>query len=244
MQQQILNLLIDQEEVGWKQVLFDLVESEKMDPWDIDVSLLTQKYIEAVHKMQEHDLKISGKVLLAAAMLLKMKSTYFLDKDIADLDRLMNPEDYIEEEDWENLTEGEKQKRLEKLQYALIPRNPQPRTRKVSIHDLVKALQHALETKKRILAQQRPVPFKIPERKVDIMEVLRDVYHKIVYYSEKEEKALTFTQLLPPRAGKAEKVYTFIPLLHLENLQKVETSQAKPFDEIYVKLVKKNAVSA
>ncbi len=242
MQQQILNLLIEQEDVSWRQMLFDLIESEKMDPWDIDVSLLTQKYIEAVHTMKEHDLKISGKVLLAAAMLLKMKSTYFLDKDIVDLDRLMNPEDYIEEEDWANLTDEEKQKRLEKLQYTLIPRNPQPRTRKVSIHDLVQALQHAMETKKRILAQQRPVPFKIPERKVDIMEVLRDVYHKIVYYTEKEEqKKLTFTQLLPPRAGKQEKVYTFIPLLHLENLQKIETEQPKAFDEIYIKLLKKAA---
>ena len=60
------------------------------------------------------------------------------------------------------------------------------------------------------------------------------------YYSNKDNKeTLSFSQLLPPRAGRIEKVYTFIPLLHLENQQKVETTQEKAFEEIYVKLLKK-----
>jgi chromatin segregation and condensation protein Rec8/ScpA/Scc1 (kleisin family) len=74
---------------------------------------------------------------------------------------------------------------------------------------------------------------------MDIVEVIYDLYHKIMYYSNKQdqpEQKITFTQLLPPQAGKQEKAFTFIPLLHLESLQKVETVQAKPFDEIYITL--------
>ena len=74
------------------------------------------------------------------------------------------------------------------------------------------------------------------------MGIIREMYHKISYYSAKEDgQELSFTKLLPPHAGKKEKVYTFIPLLHLENEKKIETTQKAHFDEIYVKLVGKGS---
>jgi len=183
-------------------------------------------------------LKISGKILLAAALLLRIKSTHFIDKDLAEFDQLLYQQQDEMDENWDNLSEEQKEQRI-KEKYKLIPRNPQPRSRKVSIHDLISALQKAMETKKRILAQQRPVKYVIHKKGMDIVEVIYDLYHKIMYYSNKEENQnskISFTQLLPPQAGKQEKAFTFIPLLHLENLQKVETEQAKPFEEIYITL--------
>ncbi|MBI4151590.1 segregation/condensation protein A [Candidatus Woesearchaeota archaeon] len=239
MQDQIFDLLLKEEEISWKTIIFELVKNEQMDPWDIDISLLTQKYLGAVKVMQEHDLKISGKVLLAAAILLKMKSTHLLDKDITRLDALLNQDEAVPEEDL-LLDDDTHHEKKEKQQFTLIPRNPQPRNRKVSIHDLVNALQQAMATKKRMLERLRPVQFNLPERKVDIVEVIHDVYHKIVYYSQKNEKEkITFSKLLPPRAGRYEKAYTFIPLLHLENQQKIEMEQEKPFAEIHVGLASK-----
>ena len=236
MQEQIFDLLLNQEDVTWKTLLYDLVKTEQMDPWDVNITLLTQKYIAVIKKMQELDLRISGKILLAAAFLLKIKSSHLVDNDFAKLDALLNP-DEGEDDFFEEFINENGQRIRQK--YHLIPKNPQPRNRKVSIHDLVKALQQAMATKRRILNQQRPINFEMPKKGIDILGVIRDLYHKITYYTTKEEgKELTFTKLLPPRAGKKEKVYTFIPLLHLENEQKVETSQKQAFDEIYVKLKK------
>ncbi len=236
MQEQIFDLLLKEEEVSWKTIIYELVKNEQMNPWDIDISLLTQKYMEAIRTMQEHDLKISGKVLLAAAILLKIKSTHLVDKDISRLDALLN-QDELQSEDDQNFLGDSSQARKEKQQFALIPRNPQPRNRKVSVQDLVDALQQAMATKKRMLERIRPIQFNLPERGVDIMEVIHDVYHKIVYYSQRDENnKISFTKLLPPRAGKQEKVYTFLPLLHLEHERKIELEQEKPFAEIYVEL--------
>lgn len=238
MQQQLFNLLLEQEDVTWKTILYDLVKTEQMDPWDINITLLTNKYIRAIKEMQEHDLRFSGKILLAAAFLLKIKSAHLLEHDISNLDALLNQtEELMDEEDlFEDDVDGTTRV---KEKYQLIPRNPQPRSRKVSMNDLIAALQRAMMTKRRILAQQRPVTFDVPSRKVDIMGVIRELYYKIVYYTEKEDSGrLAFSTLLPARAGKREKVYTFVPLLHLENQQKIETSQEKPFEEIYVKLLK------
>ena len=237
MQDQIMDLLMKEEEISWKTIIYDLVKTGEIDPWDVNVTILTQKYIEIIKKLQEHDLKLSGKVLLAAAILLKIKTGHLIDNDISKLDALINqPEDLEEIED--EIYEGVEGHKREKESYTLIPRNPQPRNRKVSVHDLVNALQRAMVSKKRVLEKMRPEKFAIPNRKYDIMEVIHEMTQKISYYSKKDDK-LTFSRLLPPKAGKQEKVYTFIPLLHLENQHKVEMSQKKPFDEIHVKLNKK-----
>jgi segregation and condensation protein A len=238
MQEKIFNLIMEQEEVGWKTILYDLVKSEEMNPWDVNISLITKKYIELVKKMKEHDLKVSGKVLLAAAVLLKIKSNHLIDHDISKLDALLHQGEELVDDDMLEEFEDALHKHREKDKFQLIPRQPQPRSRKVSIHDLVEALQRAMESKRRILAKKRPVKYQMPKRHMDIMEVISDIYHKIVYYSKKDsKKKLTFSQLLPPNASKQEKVFTFLPLLHLENQRRVETEQKKPFEEINVKIL-------
>ncbi len=236
MEQKIFDMLLEEEEISWKAILQDLVKSEQMDPWDIDITLLSQKYIQVIKEMQEHDLKISGKILLAAAFLLKLKCSNLLEKDFVRLDALMSQTENLDELE-EEIFEGADGERRVKEKYQLIPRNPQPRNRKVSIHDLIDALSHAMTTKKRFLEKIRPVKFKLPDRKMDIMEAIRDVYQKLIYYTQKEGKTtITFSRLLPPQSGKEEKVYTFVPLLHLENQHRVEMEQKKAFDEISVTL--------
>ena len=243
MQQKIFDLILKQDDITWRSLLYDLVKTEQMDPWDIDITLLTKKYLETIKKLKETDLKISGKVLLAAAILLKLKSHKLLHEDIEELDRLIAlTEESEDEEFFSEFTEDlftKDQKTLEK-KYRLIPRQPQPRTRKVSIYDLVDALQKAMETKKRHLARQRPLKFEIPKRKFDIMETIRDVYARIKHFFQANQgKSLTFSQLLPTHAQKQDKVYAFIPLLHLENQRKINTNQPRPFGEIFIRLLKK-----
>ncbi|MBI2151223.1 hypothetical protein HYU21_00670, partial [Candidatus Woesearchaeota archaeon] len=193
---------------------------------------------EVIKKLQELDLRISGKILLAAAVLLKIKSNHLIDFDLCNLDRLINQgEEMMEEELYEDLLSN---KTRTKEKFPLIPKNPQPRSRKVSVYDLVQALQEALNSRKKLLVRSQPTKFEMPKRKADIMGIIREMYFRISYYNDKEkDKELTFTRLLPPQAGKKERVYTFIPLLHLENELKIETKQEKPFDEIYVKLLNK-----
>jgi len=241
MEQKIFEIILKEDDTSWRDILLELVKSEGMDPWDVNITHLTQKYLQVVKEMQKHDLKVSGKVLLAAAMLLRFKSTHFIDHDISNLDKLFNQTEELMEEDVE-LSDLSSEEKKARQKYQLIPRNPQPRSRKVSINDLIEALQHAMESKKRILAKMRPVKYDMPKRKMDIMEVIRDLYYKILYYTDKDQKEeLTFTRLLPPRAGKTEKVYTFIPLLHLESQRQIDTRQEKAFDEIHIKLLKKTA---
>ena len=241
MQKHIEKIILEGDEISWKDILQNLVKSEEMDPWDIDLTLLTQKFIHLISKMQEADLRISGKMCLAAAMLLKLKTKHLLEHDIAKLDELLSQSEddeyYDEMGEWDEETRRT-QRQKEKL--PLVPRNPQPRSRKVSIHDLVDALQKAMATRRKKLERDKPAIAAyelMPDSHINALELVIELYNKITYYSKKKNKEeLSFKELLPPKAKKQDKSFTFIPLLQLENEKRIITKQAKPFDEVYVAL--------
>ena len=223
--EKIFEILYNKDEVTWQALLYELIKKEGMNPWDINISLLTKKYIEIIKKLKELDFRISGKVLLAAAILLNMKSNRLLNEDLSELDRMLSePEedaDSIMFEEPPFYPLGEKP--------TLIPRTPQPRKRKVSIFDLVKALEKALEVKqRRVLNSIPPMNVSIPEKKRDITQIIRDVYLRVRSLFT-QQNSLTFSQLVPSSA-KEDKIYTFIPLLHLSN-QRIMLAAKKEVDK-------------
>ncbi len=226
------------DEVTWQSILYELVKTEQMDPWDIDVSILAQKYIEMLRQLKEHDFRVSGKVLLAAAILLKIKSTKLVGEDLSELDRLLiGVEEEMEDMGFEETAEIPK---LDEIP-SLIPRTPQPRKRKVSIFDLVEALERALEVKKRrLLHSIPPLNLEAPKKKRDITQVIRDVYGRIrSFFLGALKDKLTFSKLLPSES-KEDKVYTFIPLLYLAQQNRIELVQETPFSEIQILMKKKS----
>ena len=241
--ERIFNIIFSKaDEVTWQTILYELIKSDQMDPWDIDVSILTNKYIGMIRTLKEHDFRISGKVLLAAAILLKIKSHKLVGEDLTELDKLLiGVEEGMEELGFEETSQIPKLLEIP----ALIPRTPQPRKRKVSIFDLVEALERALEVKKRrLLHSIPPLTLEAPKRKKDITEIIRDVYGRIKgFFFGAMQGKLTFSKLLPSQS-KEDKVHTFIPLLHLAQQNKIELAQETPFGEIEVLLKKKEEQKA
>ncbi len=232
--ERIFQILYNEDEVTWQALLYELVKKEQMNPWDINISLLAKKYIEMIKKLKELDFRISGKVLLAAAILLKIKSNRLLNEDLSELDMLLTQsEEGLSEE--LDLGGNEYYGRSEK--HPLIPRTPQPRKRKVSVFDLVNALEKALEVKKRrVLNSIPPMGIEIPKKTRDITQVIREVYGRIIsFFNRTRQDKITFSQLVPSQA-KEDKIYTFIPLLHLTNQRRVDLEQKEHFGEIEIML--------
>ncbi|HLD43168.1 MAG TPA: segregation/condensation protein A [Candidatus Nanoarchaeia archaeon] len=232
----ILDLLTEKDEVTWQSMIYDLVRTEQMDPWDIDVSKLTKVYIETLKKLQQINFRITGKVVLAAALLLKIKSSRLVGRDIEELDRLFSQAEQ-EEEDffYEDLVDavGEKPKQKESLFF----KTPQPRQRKVSVYDLIEALEQALEVKRRrVLNTIIPKLLDLPEKKRDITLIILELYAKIKELYSRKKGDLLFSELLPSNK-KEDKVLTFVPLLHLTNERKVDLEQKEAFGEIFVKVL-------
>lgn len=242
-QEKIFSMLFDEDEITWQSMIYDLVKTEGMDPWDVDVSLLSVKFLDMLKKLKEMDFRISGKIVLASAILLKIKSNKLLTEDINALDSLIagNQEemDLLDELGMDE--EGTRTRRGKFDGPKLMPKTPQPRKRKVSIYDLVKALEKALEVNyRRPPVIRNKTKARAPQKGIDISSIIKDVYDKVNdHYKGKvsKEKTLSFSQLIPSES-KEDKVFTFIPLLHLENQERVELEQEDHFKEIMISLIK------
>ncbi|HEY9703959.1 MAG TPA: segregation/condensation protein A, partial [Allocoleopsis sp.] len=102
-------------------------------------------------------------------------------------------------------------------------------------------LENALEVENRrnkIKPNTQKVVIKLPEKHFDLGKSMEHIYDKVeTHYKSKKnkDKTLTFDELIAG-GSKHDKVLTFVPLLHLDNLRKVDLEQKKHFDQIHVKI--------
>lgn len=60
----------------WKDILLDLISSNSIDPWNIDLVSLADAFIRRVREMEKMDFVLQANVILAASILLKYKSEF------------------------------------------------------------------------------------------------------------------------------------------------------------------------
>lgn len=243
MQDKIFDIIMNEEEITWQTIIFDLVRTEKMDPWDVNVSLLAKMFLDKLKALKEMDFRVGGKVLLAAAIMLRIKSTRLLDEDMGELDRLITSSEQTEEEFYDEL-EHELTNTADDGEFKIVPRTPQPRKRKVSVYDLVEALNKALEVQHRRPPREIAISqiIKAPENVKEMSLIIAGVYEQIRrFYLGKTGKTLTFSQLIPSDS-KEDKVYTFIPLLHLNHQRRIDLDQTEHFGEIEITLLRMGAM--
>jgi len=228
----VLEILTKEGEITWQNIIYELIKTEQMDPWNIDVSLLSQKYLKIVKDLQGTNFLLSGKVVLASAMLVKIKSSKLLEEDISHLDSILYPSEDIDTFDYLEQVERPK---IEVPGLAI--RSPQARKRRISVQDLVSALERALEVNKRRILRHNALfdmeKMEIPKKEIDISLLISRVFGKIKELFSKN-KPVTFTAILPDNATKKDKITTLLPLLVLDTESKIELMQERPFEEIHI----------
>jgi segregation and condensation protein A len=241
--EQVLDIVLKEDDLNWKDLIMDLVRSEGMDTWDIDVSLLAKRFLELLTELKEMDFRISGKMVLASSLLLKIKSDRLLLDGIAGLDNLINgqqEEEYFPEEGDAFEYEQYDLQQFLNDQKKIVPRTPQPRERKVSVFDLVSALEQALDAdakRHRVMSKTRgeQEEVKAPKKVFDLSQTMESISTKLGKLFIKPTTKIYFHDLTPG-TGKQEMVYTFLPLLHLENARKVDLFQEDHFGPIEVQV--------
>ncbi|MCQ8893725.1 MAG: segregation/condensation protein A [Methanolinea sp.] len=58
------------------EILVQMAEKGEIDPWNIDIVEVTDRFLRELERRKELDLRISGRTLFYAALLLRMKSEY------------------------------------------------------------------------------------------------------------------------------------------------------------------------
>jgi segregation and condensation protein A len=240
MQEKLFNMLFEEDEITWQTMIFELVKSEEMDPWDINLKDLSSRFLIMVKDLKKFDFRISGKVILAAAILLRIKSSKLLDEDITQLNQLIAMTEVDEDDIFEEIDgDYDYNQDITDDKFKLIPRTPQPRKRKVSVFDLVDALNKALDVKKRrkkfVIPKNKLI---VPEKTKDISVIILEIYEQIkLYFKQEKIKTLKFSKLIESD-DRSDKVYTFVPLLYLDNQRKIDLMQESHLEEINICLNK------
>jgi segregation and condensation protein A len=233
-QEEIHDLLFSRE-IEWQDIIYDLINTEQLDPWDIDLVVLTEKYLQRINEMEERDFFVSSKVLLAASFLLRIKSEILLSKYIKSIDDILfGNKTEIKKSSFERIE-------LEDEIPELIPRSPLPRFKKVTLKELLESLNKAIITENRRIKKEivnknalRESSISLPKRKFSIKDKIIEITARLEnHFSSKEEfKRITFTELAGEEREK--RIEHFSPLLHLENQKKIWLDQPAHFQEIHI----------
>jgi segregation and condensation protein A len=241
-QEQLYDMLVSRE-LSWQAILLDLINSEQLDPWNIDLGLLSQKYIQRIRELQEASFFVSSKVLLAATILLRIKSE-ILHSRIKDIDEILFEKKEKPKDELAGLASIFEL--AEEEIPEIYPRTPLPRFRKITLNELMGALDTALKTEHRRI--KRELFFKRAERAlgmavfqkplIDIRKKIQDVYTRIRDFFKKHgTEKMKFSVLAGE--GREERIATFVPILHLDHQNKIMIEQEAPFTEIDITLKKK-----
>ncbi|MBI2452104.1 segregation/condensation protein A [Candidatus Pacearchaeota archaeon] len=231
-QEQIHGLLFG-EQLSWQAIIYDLINTNQLEPWDIDLVLLTNKYLERIRELEEANLFVSSKVLFAASLLLRIKSEILLDRYIPSLDSILFGK---KEEEKKYIQERIE---LDEEIPELVQKTPLPRFRKVTLQELMRALGKAIKTENRrirrsIVLKQREmeVALALPKRRINIRDLIEKIYSKLKKIFSSKEERVAFSEFL--KHNGREKVSTFVPLLHLDYQHKVLLEQENHLDEIWI----------
>lgn len=207
------------------QILLDLARDGKINPWDVDIEKLADIYVNRLLNEEEIDLRASGRALLSASVLLRMKS-----ENPPHNGHSQKQEDELPE----NISLG-----LSELgPLTVIRRSP----RKITLSDLVGNLQKTLEEppreKSEKESQAKKIVRSLDEFNVDIEKKLEDFYERIKLLAS-DDRNLSLSQLLPRRSRK-EMARTLILALFLSKQGKISLHQEEHFGEIYIQLKEKS----
>ncbi|MBI4095386.1 MAG: segregation/condensation protein A [DPANN group archaeon] len=236
MSKEIYDMILQGDDVKWQAIIYDLVRAGKVDPWDLDVSVLAREYLRVLRELKQHNFRLSGKVVLAAAILLKMKTERL---GVEQLLALTNPDEYGDSlpENENDLIDLEEEKHFKKA--SLSARIPGIRKRNVTVFELMDALKKALEVDQRREQKQIDMaelrkPREIILKKVDIFTKIESLWTKIKLFMHKFKKnSVAFSEILPSKEKK-DIIWTLLPLLHLAQHQKVDLRQEEAFKEIFI----------
>ncbi len=248
------------EEVEPVEVLVQLAEDGEIDPWDIDIVAVTDKFLD---RLDEADLRTSGRALFYASVLLRMKGDAMLAED---------EEEEPEPEPWEEAAmgggelpaEGEGPDPFAALESEIDRRLERKRARgmPLTLDELVRDLREAerdnwWKESREYDTSDSPSGFQRGAQELDyraaddmrmddeptaadvtgtqhtedIDEVIDDVYAAVREHYEAGRKEVLYREVADAGGSRVE---TFLGLLFLSHRGRVRLRQDELFGDLWV----------
>lgn len=235
------------------EILVNLAKTGKIDPWNINIVEVTDEYLQILGQLKSQDLKLTGKTLLYAAILLRMKSDKLSGINFLDIE---SSEEEMEGDFLEMEMEEPPPSPLGKIVMAfemldqVIRRRTsvkQPRNRNVTLEDLIRELRkyEEIEKKRRLKEtvekaerrRMRNFSYLSSEEIVELAheEFIEDTILKLKHILERffiGNETISLTEL--ETEGRIDRVSAFIAVLFLSSRGDVDLVQESFYSELYI----------
>ena len=223
-------------------LLLHLIKKSKMEIFDIEISEITNQYINFIKEMEEMNLDIASEYLVMASELIEMKSRKLLPNSKEEDEEVIeeNPEDELKR----RLLEYQKYKEstevfrnLEENRNSYYTKAPESLKQysaeklendgSVGVYDLLDAFQKLLERQEFSKPKDTTITRKelsVKERVVKIRTIL------------KERKRINFVDLFDD-FSKPYVVVTFLSILEMTKNREINLKQDSNFSDIYLERV-------
>jgi len=223
-------------------LLLHLIKEKEMDLENLELSIITEQYLQYIHMMEAAQLEIMSEYLVMAAQLIEMKSRMLLPKEKVTIDddyqedpRVALIRRLVEYKRYKDVIDDIKEQ-YEKRQTMII--KPADNMDEyvvdtssmipdgLEVYDLMKAMQKMFQRK----ALSKPLDTHISRKDISIdqrSDEIRD------FFKHRVNKKVKLDELFD-RADRYYFIVTFLSILVLAKDKEVEIYQNDLFDEIYV----------
>lgn len=219
----VLQLIIEGSD--FQSVLKEIIVEEGLDPWNIDISKLSNSLLSYLAQLKEINFRIPARFILVSAILLRLKSEHLVEEEKAERELEVLNIDNLE---------------------ILDPPISRIPARNITFEELTMVLERVMDKKERKeeikLNREEKIRNLQKIVEMDIEDYGERVFREIARVSKTSFYTLTGKKDL------LESARYFIAILHLANQHKVLIEQPELFEDINIALVGseigQNSVSA
>ena len=220
-------------------LLCHLIDKNKMDIYDINLSEIADQYIEYINKMEKMNLEVTSEFLVMSSTLLYLKSKHLLPKVEDDEEEITEEElirRIIEYKKYKEITQKLKENFLQfsKRYYKLPEQIQLPKQQieeKYTKNVIPEIYEQIIKRNKEKINENASNIQKIAiTDNYTVGEKVKEMYRALIKY-----KKFTFNKLFSlKKHNKNEVVTAFSGLLELSRRNKVKTEQEELFGDIEV----------
>jgi segregation and condensation protein A len=207
------------------EILVNLARNGEIDPWNIDIVEITDKFLRQVEELEKMDLRVSGRTLLYAAILLRMKSNALVEVEEI-------PDDSMDEGDNFEITD-----------YP-VPTLPLRRAsrRPVTLDELLTELKkaEALEEKRLERLRSKKEAYRTTIKEVLSIAHDEDIESRMVKMRNiltglfEKQKYIQFSELAGS-LDRAGRIMAYLALLFLATKEEIWLEQEELFGELFIR---------
>jgi segregation and condensation protein A len=228
-------------------LLLHLIDKNKVNIYDIPISMITEQYLEYIKQMDSKNLEVMSEFLVMAATLINIKSKMLLPIEKNEEEELIDPRQelvdrLLEYKMYKYISEELKDKQLDAARAMFkpptIPQEIADFKEDINVDDLLSDL---------TLSKLHEIFNSIIKKQVDKIDPIRSKFGKIEQeeinlsskFSQIQEygllhKRFSFRSLMEAQHTKMEIIVTFLGILELIKIGRITIDQECLFDDIII----------